>query len=470
MLCILCFFVLLGALFFAKSTLVTYRFHLDPWVIEPLWKLLESNLAREESVMFPWLWLRLFYIETVIYTLITGVSYSALTKYWFILLSSLFVFCLAVLIRSRFRAMKHKAVIILLFLLLLLQNDFFVRRLSMTVRENYALIAFIAYFLLYYKSWFTHPLLSGLLSGVIYGSNPITSFMLLAVNGIYGLYWIIKKDIARFRERAKQFLRWIVLWSYFFIEFIKSLIWQYYHVETEVVAKNPFAYDFYYITFKHINIFLVIVLFVAILMYLYQRHHKKQSAYRGELIMFSTLLAVYLLAFLPQVGLYQDRLVMYISIFSFLFLIPYLYQLKSKFLLMAMSVYAIISIGTKSDYQYYSPFDNTQLDLPAYDMFATYTWEVLVFKFDEYVLRKTNPFLVRNQLLEEKFAAIQHKEELVEFLAKNKFVLFVTKATMWQDDRYYDLPAIKMLTAEGKITTLADGNFLYIHTGELLLE
>jgi hypothetical protein len=93
-----------------------------------------------------------------------------------------------------------------------------------------------------------------------------------------------------------------------------------------------------------------------------------------------------------------------------------------------------------------------------------------VFKFDEYVLRKTNPFLMRNQTLEEKFAAIQHKEELSEFLAKNTFVLFVTKATMWQDDRYYDLPAIKMLTAEGKIATLADGNFLYIHTGELLSE
>jgi hypothetical protein len=51
--CVLCFFVLLGALFFAKSTLVNYWFHLDPWVIEPLGKLLESNLAREESVMFP---------------------------------------------------------------------------------------------------------------------------------------------------------------------------------------------------------------------------------------------------------------------------------------------------------------------------------------------------------------------------------------------------------------------------------
>gem|GEM_PF-5920823 len=41
------------AVFFLKATLVHYWYHLDPWVIQPLGELLESNLDWETNVMFP---------------------------------------------------------------------------------------------------------------------------------------------------------------------------------------------------------------------------------------------------------------------------------------------------------------------------------------------------------------------------------------------------------------------------------
>lgn len=461
---ILFWFLFLGAVFFVKSTLVTYRYHLDPWVIKPLGELLESNLDWEQNVMFPGLWLRLFYIATVVFSLITGIGYSALTKYWFIVLSSILIFCLWTLIRSRYRQTRNKAVLVFLFLLLLLQNDFFLRRLSMMVRENYTLIALISYFLIYTKAWFKAPVMSGILSWVIYGSNPITSFILLGFNGIYWLYWMVKRNSSRFWERAKQFIWWIVCWLYFFIEFIKSLFWQYQYVETEVVLKNPFSYDFYYITLKHINSFLLIMLLLACATFWWRWRRKQWTMiYRGEGIILFILLFIYLIAFSPKIWLYQDRLVVYICIFSFLFIIPYLKEIKNKIILLLLGVFSVIRLWIGSSYEYYSPFDNTQLDLPEYTLFENYTWNMLLFKFDEYMLRQKNPYLKINYTLVEQFESIASESELTQFLADHEFILFLTKASMRQEESNYDLPAIKFLTEQNKITKLEDGNFLYIH-------
>gem|GEM_PF-4591838 len=64
------------------------------------------------------------------------------------------------LIVSRYKQIKNVMFLSLLFLFLLLQNDFFLRRLSMTVRENYTLIALVGYLLVYYKVGFNKPFLS----------------------------------------------------------------------------------------------------------------------------------------------------------------------------------------------------------------------------------------------------------------------------------------------------------------------
>gem|GEM_PF-4418537 len=70
----------------------------------------------------------------------------------------------------------------------------------------------------------------------------------------------------------------------------------------------------------------------------------------------------------------------------------------------------------------------------------------MVFKFDEYVLRQTNSFMKVNYSLVDEFVAIEKEEQLVDFLAKHSFILFLTKATMRQEEQFYALPAIKMLT------------------------
>ncbi len=456
--------VFVVAVFFLKATLVNYRYHLDPRVVQPLGQLLESNLDRETNVMFPWLGLRLFYILTVCFKTVTWVSYFALTKYWFIFVSMIFLFVLYVFVTSRYKHTKQVMLLAIVFLLLLLQNDFFLRRLSMTVRENYALIALIGYLLVYYKSGFNKTFSLWIFSWAIYWSNPITSFVLLGINGLYGLYTLVKKDWIRFVAWIKQFVWWIIVWLYFFIEFVKSLFWQYEHVEEEVVLKNPYAYDFYYISDKHINSLLLVVLFLsAIAFIVYGKKQKRNFVRQWELFFLFVIGGVYIASFFPQVWLYQDRLIMYISILAFLFIIPFLSYLKHNILLFAVGAFAIIKIWFTANYQYYSPFDLTRLDLPAYEILETYTGDVLLYEFDEYVLKQKNPFMKVNHALAEQFAQIVTQEELTTFLSQHTFILFLTKATMRQENEYYKLPAIQMLTDAWKIMLLEDGNALYIH-------
>lgn len=461
------FFVLIFLLFFEKSILVTYWYHLDPWFNKPIWELLESGASWNDHVMYPGLWLRLFYVLTASIKVITGMSYFDITKYWFILLSLLQIGLLWLVIRS-FYLKKFFSGVIFVVLLLCLANPFVFRRLSLTVRENLAIIWYLWFIFVFIRYRFSKTFLLWIFSWLVYGSNPITSFFLFFSNIGYGILLIITKNYSEIKSWAKQFWLGIVFGSYFLFMFIESLVWQYYHVEAEVIAKNPFPYSYYYIDSKHITMFFIVFLLISVMIFVLRyaksfadlfRKHSHRDMFM--LVNIGMLMVLFAISYSPKIGLYQDRLVMYIVIFTSITMIYFINSmLRYRVLLLLLVSLSLIQISKNSAYVYYSPFDNTQFQLDWYKNIETYTGKLITFNFDENIIFNINHILRIDNDLSSQFKDINSTQGLETFNASHAYLLFVSADTFKELQKDF---LIKELLLSWKLKKLEDGNYLYIN-------
>lgn len=461
------FICILFFLFLYKATAVNYWYHLDPWFNKPIGEFLEEGIDWEEYIMYPWLWLRLFYIGVASFKTVTGLSYFQITQFWFIFISIVQVLLLWLVIRAFYKK-KKISWIILLSLLLALANPFIFRRLSMTLRENLSIIWYLWFLLLFIRYKFDKTFLLWIFSGLVYGSNPITSFFLFFSNVGYGIMLVLTKNFEEIKSWAKQFWLGLLFWSYFFFMFVSSLIWQYQYVEEKVVAKNPFAYSYYYVDATQITI-LFIVLAIASWIAFYAKYsqsvrwffQKKPHRYTYLFVVVSMFLIIFLASYSPKVWLYQDRLVMYLVIFSSL-LIPYfiIRNIRYKIVLLLLASLSLVQITKNASHIYYSPFDNTNFNLSWYQDIKNYKWKILTFNFDENIIFNINHSLRVDVDTSNNFKNIDSLEKFVLFNKTHEYLLFISKESM--KDMMNTFP-IKELLVSGKLFKLEDGNYLCIN-------
>lgn len=463
------FLTVLFLFFLEKSTAVSYWYHLDPWFNKPIGELLESGVNWEDNVMYPGLWLRLFYILIASLKVITGMSYFEITKFWFIALSLLQIWLLGLMIRAFFKK-KIISGIILIVLLLCLANPFVFRRFSITVRESLAIIGYLWFLLIFIRFKFTKTFILGIFSGLIYGSNPITSFFLFFSNIWYAMMLVITRNYSEIKSWAKQFWLWLLIGLYFFWMFIGSLIWQYKNVEAEVVAKNPFAYSFYYVDLKQLTlIYVVFVLVATIIFYMkYTRSSfinffkKKEHISTYMLVIMTMLIVLFIASYSPKVWLYQDRLVMYIVIFTSLLVTYFVNQtIRYRIILLLLASLSLVQITKNASHIYYSPFDNTNFTLLEYQDIGSYSGKILAFNFDENILFNINHILRVDTVLASQFKNISTLPDLDFFNRNTRYLLFISKDTMKEMQEIFP---IKELVISGKLRKLEDGNYLYMNS------
>lgn len=466
------FFLFLTVLFLfllEKSTAVNYWYHLDPWFNKPIGELLESGVNWEDHIMYPGLGLRLFYILVASLKVITGMSYFEITQFWFIFLSLLQVWLLGLMIRAFFKK-KFISAGILIVLLLCLANPFVFRRLSMTVRESLAIIGYLWFLLVFIRFKFNKTFLLAIFSGLIYGSNPITSFFLFFSNIWYAIMLVITRNYSEIKAWAKQFWLWLLFGSYFFWMFIGSLIWQYHNVESEVVAKNPFAYSYYYVDLKQLTVIYAVFALLAVIIF-YMNYaklsfmdffKKKEHIPTYMFVIMTMLIVLFAASYSPKVWLYQDRLVMYVVIFTSLLVMYFITRtIRYRIILLLLASLSLVQIAKNASHIYYSPFDNTNFALLGYQDIGAYSGKVLVFNFDENIIFNINNTLRIDSVLASEFKKIATSVDLEFFNRNTHYLLFISKDTMKEMQEIFP---IKELIISGKLRKLEDGNYLYINS------
>ncbi|NRH21500.1 hypothetical protein HOO68_05675 [Candidatus Gracilibacteria bacterium] len=461
------FFVVLFLFFIEKSTAVTYWYHLDPWFNKPIGEFLESGIDWEKHIMYPGLGLRLFYVGVAGIKVVTGMTYFQITQFGFILISLLQVVLLGLVIRSFYKK-KIVSGMIIIVLLLCLANPFVVRRLSMTVRENLAIIGYLGFLLVFIRYKFSKIFPLSVFSGLVYGSNPITSFFLFFSNLGYGIMLLLTKNYGEIRSWAKQFGLGLIFGSYFFLMFIDSLIWQYQYVEEKVVAKNPFAYSYYYIDDTQITILFIVFAVVSIVLF-YKKYaqslgdffKKKTHVYTYMFVVLTMMLVIFFASYSPKVGLYQDRLVMYIVIFSAIVMMYFIRKnIRYRIILLLLASLSLVQITKNASHIYYSPFDNTNFTLAWYQDISNYKGKILAYNFDENILFNINHTLRIDGDGSLLFKQIDTFEKFNSFNKSNEYLLFISKDTMKEMQQIFP---IKELLISGKMSKLEDGNYLYIN-------